>query len=99
MIAHTASGQKMITGRFQEPISGEGQMATAKTQKLSVNLNDEAAEAIRQMASEQQTTASDVIRDALAMYKFIRGEMKEGSTIYLQREDAEQAERVLLVPI
>ncbi|MFI7166900.1 ribbon-helix-helix protein, CopG family [Rhodococcus erythropolis] len=46
--------------------------------RLSVNLNDEVAEALKDIAEKRGLTATEAVRRAIAWYKFIDDEVVEG---------------------
>lgn len=46
--------------------------------RLSVNINDETAAALKQMADRRQTTVTEVVRRAVSVYKFIEDEVVDG---------------------
>lgn len=58
------------------------------TQRLSVNINDETAEALKELASRRQTTVTEIIRRAVSMYKFVEDEVtKNGKSLQLAGQD------------
>ena len=46
--------------------------------RLSVNLNDEVADALKQIADRRGITATEAVRRAIAWYKFIDDEVVQG---------------------
>jgi hypothetical protein len=53
--------------------------------RLSVNINNETAEAIRRSQERNKTTATDVIRRAVSVYAFLHAAQENGQEI--QTED------------
>ena len=47
------------------------------TQRLSVNINDETAQALNELAARRQTTVTEIIRRAVSMYKFVEDEVTQ----------------------
>lgn len=66
-------------------------------QKLSVNLTEEAANVVRELAEEQGITVSEVIRRAISLERFILTQLKTGATFYLERGEGSPVERVHFV--
>ena len=48
------------------------------TTRLSVNINDETAAALRDLAKRRQTTVTEVVRRAVSVYKFVEDEVVDG---------------------
>jgi len=48
------------------------------TTRLSVNINDETASALRSMAERRQTTVTEIVRRAVSVYKFVEDEVVDG---------------------
>jgi predicted transcriptional regulator len=65
------------------------------TQRLSVNINDETAAALNQLAQDRQTTVTEVVRRAISVYKFIEDQINDGKQ--LQLADADQVVTLQLV--
>lgn len=57
------------------------------TTRLSVNINDETADALRQLAEEDGTTITEVVRRAVSVYKFFDDAKDAGKTIQLIDRD------------
>lgn len=54
------------------------------TTRLSVNINDETAQALKELAKRRDTSVTEVVRRAVAVYKFIEDEVGErGKTLQL----------------
>jgi hypothetical protein len=59
----------------------------AMSTRLNVNINDETAEALRQLAVEEHTTVTEVVRRAVSVYKFFEDAKDSGQSIQLIGED------------
>jgi hypothetical protein len=57
------------------------------TTRLSVNINDETAAAIRTSQTRRQTTATEVLRRAVSVYKFLDDARRRGDEIRLVSGD------------
>lgn len=80
-------------------------MATTETKrrpmatktKLSVNLSEEATEVVRELATRRGSSVSDVLREAIALYKFILDERQRGGDFTLTHDAGHTHERVHFV--
>ena len=43
--------------------------------RLSVNINDETARALKELAERRETSVTDIIRRAVSVYKFVEDEV------------------------
>jgi hypothetical protein len=73
------------------------QTKVAPKTKLSVNLTDEAAEVVRELANRRGVSVSDVIRESIALYRFAADELAKGAQFELTRDDGKTRERVHFV--
>lgn len=64
--------------------------------RLSINISDEVAEVLRQMAERRNTTVTEVIRDAISMEKFLDEQQARGDALILRGEDGREREIVRL---
>jgi hypothetical protein len=55
--------------------------STQQLVRLSVNMNEDTAEALKELAKKQGLSFTETIRRALAVYKFIYGEVKDRKRI------------------
>ncbi|WP_328329960.1 ribbon-helix-helix protein, CopG family [Kribbella sp. NBC_00382] len=61
------------------------------TTRLNVNINDETAEALRQLADRRQTTVTEIVRRAVSVYKFIEDEVVDGNkTLKLVTQEGQE---------
>jgi predicted DNA-binding helix-hairpin-helix protein len=66
----------------------EGGKDTKVTTRLSVNINDETAEALKELAARRGTTVTEVVRRAVSVYKFVEDEVGDkGKTMQLVDEN------------
>lgn len=47
--------------------------------KLNVNINDETAAALKDLAARRQTTVTEIVRRAVSVYKFVEDEVVDGN--------------------
>lgn len=66
------------------------------TTRLSVNINDETAAALKAMAANRQTTVTEIIRRAVSVYKFIEDEVVDGNKT-LKLVESEGRETIITV--
>ena len=65
------------------PLHNEKEPHVAATTRLSVNITNETAEALRSLAKEKGTTVTDIVRQATGLLKFIDTELKDSDQILL----------------
>ncbi|WP_240796070.1 DUF6364 family protein [Yimella sp. RIT 621] len=65
------------------------------TTRLNVNINDETAAALKELAKKNQTSVTEIVRRATGLYKFVADELGEGSKT-LQVVDDKSNERTTL---
>ncbi|HET9016958.1 MAG TPA: ribbon-helix-helix protein, CopG family [Thermomicrobiaceae bacterium] len=63
--------------------------------KLSVNVPDEAIEILKDIAARRHTTMTEVVRDAIAMEKFLDDETRKGNKVLIEDRDHRVRELVL----
>jgi hypothetical protein len=63
--------------------------------RLSVNINDETADALRTLAERRGVTVTETIRRAVSVYKYLADEMAEGRV--LQVTDGREVTQVRLL--
>jgi hypothetical protein len=51
------------------------------TTRLNVNINDETAAALRELAERRQTTVTEIVRRAVSVYKFVEDEVVDGNKV------------------
>lgn len=57
------------------------------TTRLNVNVNDATAAALRDLAAEEGTTVTEIVRRAVSVYKFFDDARDQNKTIQLVDED------------
>ena len=68
------------------------------TVRLSVNLNDDVAAALKEIADKRGLTATEAVRRAIAWYKFIDEEVVDGNrTIQLVDKSSNRVTDVAVV--
>ena len=55
--------------------------------RLSVNISDETARALRELAERNETSVTDIIRRAVSVFKFVEDEVDDGKTLQLVDRD------------
>lgn len=59
--------------------------------KLNVNINDETAAALKDLADRRQITVTEVVRRAVSVYKFVEDEVVDGdSTLKLVKSNGSE---------
>lgn len=59
--------------------------------KLNVNINDETAAALKDLADRRQITVTEVVRRAVSVYKFVEDEVVDGdSALKLVKSDGSE---------
>src|SRR3954452_1193318 len=85
---HGATGSRRVhihAARDQAVPKGEGAMTTiasdTKVTRLSININEETAAALRDMAARRGVSVTEAVRRAVAIAKFVEDETMNGSTV------------------
>lgn len=58
------------------------------TQRLSVNINDETAAALEDLAERRGTSITDIVRRAVSVYKFVEDMVASGKTVRVADDDS-----------
>lgn len=69
---------------------------TDRITRLSVNLNEEAANALRRISKKQRVSITEAVRRAIAIYDFIDRELAAGSKIQVVDSSGHVRELFLL---
>lgn len=65
--------------------------------RLNVNLNQETAEALKEVASREGISLTEAVRRAIALLKFVEGEQERGRKIQtMDKEGKDKRELVLM---
>lgn len=68
------------------------------TTRLNVNINDETAVALRELAQRRNTSVTEVVRRAVSVYKFIEDEVgQNGKQLQLVDNENNQITSVAMV--
>lgn len=75
-----------MDSKSEKPVAKGGKVWTipeprTDVVRLSVNLNEETADALRQLAADKGITITEVMRRAIAVTKFLYDEQDKGKTI------------------
>lgn len=62
-------------------------MATSNLTRLSINVNQDTAQALRDLAKQNETTVTEIVRRAVAVYKFFDEAEDAHKTIQLVDQD------------
>jgi len=73
----------------------KGDHGTREFTRLSINLNPEAAEALRAYTDKRHITYTEAVRRAIAILKFVDDELSAGREI--QVTDGETVQKIVLV--
>lgn len=57
------------------------------TTRLSVNITDDTAKALRDLAKVNQTSVTDIVRRAVSVYKLVDEETRDGKVMQLVADD------------
>lgn len=63
--------------------------------RLNINVNDETATALQELAAKRGTTLTEVVRRAVSVYKFVEDEVVDGDKT-LELKDRQSGERTTL---
>lgn len=67
--------------------SVEERETPAGRQKLSLNLTDEAAQVVRELAAAKGISVTEVIRRGISLERFILDQLKDGGSFLIRRRD------------
>lgn len=70
-------------------------MATTDAVKMTVNVTPEVAESVRELASKQGTTITNIVNKSIVLERFLYEEMLKGSRIQIQDKDGKVREVLL----
>ena len=63
--------------------------------RLNINVNDETAAALQELAAKRGTTLTEVVRRAVSVYKFVEDEVVDGGKT-IELKDKHSGERTTL---
>lgn len=67
------------------------------TTRLSVNINDETAVALKSLAARRDTSVTEVVRRAVAVYKFMEDEVALGGKSLQLVDDSDKVTNIQMV--
>lgn len=68
------------------------------TVRLSVNINDETEEALKELAARRGTTVTEIVRRAVSVYKFVEDEVgSNGKSLQLVDPDNDKVTTIAMV--
>ncbi|WP_422117705.1 ribbon-helix-helix protein, CopG family [Brachybacterium sp. UNK5269] len=65
--------------------------------RLSVNINNETAEALKELADENGTTVTEIVRRAVSAYKFLEDEIHGDTKLQLVNEKTRERTNVAIL--
>lgn len=65
--------------------------------RLSVNVNDETAAALKKISEERGITVTEVIRRSVSVYKFIEDETGSGKVLQLTDTDRNETTNLAII--
>lgn len=71
--------------------------ATQELVRLSVNMNPETAEALKELASSRHLSYTEAIRRAIAIAKYIDDEVREGRKVQTVDDDRKDIRELILI--
>jgi hypothetical protein len=74
----------------------KGATVSARRIKTSVNLSEDAIEALRDIANSRGTNMSEVLRHAISLEKLIHDETKDGAKLLIEKDN--QIRQLLINP-
>lgn len=74
-------------------------MSVAQQQlvRLNVNMNEETAAALKELVEKDKLSFTETIRRAVAIYKFVRDEIKSGRIIQTMDPDGKNRREIVLL--
>lgn len=79
------------------PKAEETKAPAQKLVRLSVNMNAETAEALKQIADERGLSYTEAVRRAISITKFIEDELEEGRRIQTVDADRKDVRELILM--
>ncbi|MFI8634209.1 ribbon-helix-helix protein, CopG family [Microbacterium sp. NPDC077663] len=71
--------------------------ATQELVRLSVNMNPETADALKELAASRHLSYTEAVRRAIAIAKYIDDEVKEGRKVQTVDEDRKDIRELILI--
>lgn len=70
---------------------------TRELVRLNVNLNQETAEALKTIAEERGISATEAVRRAISIYKYIEDEVQEGRKVITSDQENKNVKELVLL--
>lgn len=77
--------------------NGSVQPAQPVQKRLNINMNEETAAALRELAQRKQISITEAVRRAISVYKFFEDELAEGRKIQTMQADGGEKRDVVLM--
>jgi hypothetical protein len=87
----------MPANRHSSPITNAKTTGEQELVRLSVNLNKETADALKEMAKEHGISFTEAVRRAISVYKFIDDEVHEGRKVHTLDADNKNVRELVLM--
>lgn len=78
-VPDTSTDRAAISSDTQRPV----EPATRQYTRLNINLNDETAEALKELAAKHHISVTEAVRRAVAILKFVEDETDEGHKLQI----------------
>lgn len=87
----------MSANRHSSPIKNVKPSSEPELVRLSVNLNKETADALKDMAREHGISFTEAVRRAISVYKFIDDEVHEGRKVHTLDADNKNVRELVMM--
>ncbi|MBT2565093.1 CopG family transcriptional regulator [Arthrobacter sp. ISL-85] len=87
----------MPANRHSSPTTNAKPTGDQELVRLSVNLNKETADALKEMAKEHGISFTEAVRRAISVYKFIDDEVHEGRKVHTLDADNKNVRELVLM--
>jgi Ribbon-helix-helix protein, copG family len=87
----------MPANRHSSPTTNAKTTGEQELVRLSVNLNKETADALKEMAKEHGISFTEAVRRAISVYKFIDDEVHEGRKVHTLDADNKNVRELVLM--
>ncbi|WP_195849367.1 ribbon-helix-helix protein, CopG family [Arthrobacter sp. AQ5-05] len=73
------------------------QTAEQQLVRLNVNMNEKTAKELREVAESEGLSITEVVRRAIALYRYVRSETKRGRVISIMDKDGSNRSEIVLM--
>ncbi|MFB2556154.1 ribbon-helix-helix protein, CopG family [Herbiconiux liangxiaofengii] len=77
--------------------TGSKTRENTSTVRLNVNLNEEAAAAIKQIADERDISVTEAIRRAISLFSYVDDETRKGRRLQTTNPDRSDVREIVLI--